>query len=171
MAGTIKLGEPRPDTLINNREKNGDAALTVQERLFVSFIVRDNMSPITAARAAGYLQPEVTVGALMKRQRVLNAIDIGRKEFEITVGMTRQKVLEGFLDAISIARAAGEAAPMVSGWKEIAKMCGYYEPQRHVLTVNHTGEVIIAKLQAMPDSELLKLAEGVEIEGDFQKLE
>lgn len=153
------------------REANGDQALSPQERIFVNYIVRENMAPITAARVAGYVNSETAVVALMKRPRVLNAIAEGRKEFEITMKMSRQKVMDGFMEAISVARAAGEAAPMVSGWREVAKMCGYYEPVRHTLNVTHSGEVIIQKLQSMPDEELLKLAEGVEIEGDFQVLE
>lgn len=161
----------KQENALLKREPNGDMPLTPQERIFVNYVVRENMAPITAARIAGYASAEESVVSLMKRARVLNAIAEGRKEFEITTKMSRQKVLDGFMDAISIARAAGEAAPMVSGWREIAKMCGYFEPVRHTLNVTHSGEVIIQKLQSMPDEELLKLAEGVEIEGDFKVLE
>ena len=161
----------KQENALLKREPNGDMPLSPQERIFVNYVVRENMAPITAARIAGYARAEVAVIGLMKRTAVLNAIAEGRKEFEITTKMSRQKVLDGFMDAINIARAAGEAAPMVSGWREIAKMCGYFEPVRHTLNVTHSGEVIIQKLQSMPDEELLKLAEGVEIEGDFQVLE
>lgn len=163
--------KPLPENAMNFREPNGDRALSIEERLFVNYIIRENMAPITAARLAGYANPDHQVSLLMKRPEVLNAISAGRKEFELTTKMTRQKVLDGFLDAISIAKQAGEAAPMVSGWREIAKMCGYFEPVRHQLNVTHTGEVIIQKLQSMPDEELLKLAEGVELDGDFKVLE
>lgn len=162
---------PLPGNVAHFREPNGDRALSVEERLFVNYIVRENMAPITAARMAGYANPDGTLAMIMKRPEILNAISAGRKEFELTTKMTRQKVLDGFLDAINIARTAGEAAPMVSGWREIAKMCGYFEPVRHQLNVTHQGEVIIQKLQSMPDEELLKLAEGVELDGDFKVLE
>jgi len=162
---------PLPGNVAHFREPNGDRALSVEERLFVNYIIRENMAPITAARMAGYANPDGTIAIIMKRPEILNAISAGRKEFELTTKMTRQKVLDGFLEAINVARVAGEAAPMVGGWREIAKMCGYYEPVRHQLNVTHQGEVIIQKLQSMPDEELLKLAEGVELEGDFKVLE
>lgn len=162
---------PKTRAAIYRQNEDGERPLTPQQQIFVNYLVRDNLTPLAAARMAGYASPEIQITQLMDNPRIAKAISKGRKEFAITTGMTRQKVLDGFLEAIDIAKQAGEAAPMVSGWREIAKMCGYYEPTRHELKVTHEGEVIVAKLQTMSDESLLKLAEGIEIDGEFKKLE
>jgi hypothetical protein len=49
---------------------------------------------------------------------------------------------------------------MISGWREIARMCGYFEPTKHRIEVDIQGKVIVQRLQGMSDADLLRLAEG-----------
>ncbi len=147
-----------------------DKPLTEKERLFVNYVARDGMDYGAAARMAGYAG--ANQNGIMQRPHVARELAKKRKEFEISGDMSRQKVLEGFKEAIEMAKMAGEATPMIQGWTQIAKMCGYYEPTRHELRVTHQGEIVVQKLQTMSDDELLKLAEGVEVvDGEFKKLE
>lgn len=50
-----------------------------------------------------------------------------------------------------------EPATMVSGWREIGKMCGYFEPKKVDINVNVTGNVIHQRLNQLSDAELLKI--------------
>ena len=41
--------------------------------------------------------------------------------------------------------------------REIGRMCGYYEPVKHVVEHNHSGELTLRQLSGMSDVELMKL--------------
>lgn len=71
--------------------------------------------------------------------------------------MTRKKVMDGLLEAIDMAKLMAEPATMVSGWREIAKMCGYMEPVKRRLDININGTVALERMNQLSDSELLKL--------------
>ena len=46
---------------------------------------------------------------------------------------------------------------MVSAAREIGRMCGYYEPVKHQIDVNVTGDVTVRQLNNMTDAELLRI--------------
>ena len=52
--------------------------------------------------------------------------------------ITRDDVLEGFKDAIAIARTQSEPMTMIAGWREVGKMLGMYEAK---LKIEITGEL------------------------------
>jgi hypothetical protein len=71
--------------------------------------------------------------------------------------VTRADVLHGFEEAIDVARSRSNPAAMVAGWREIAKMCGYYAPERKEVRVNVVGSALRDELACMSDDELLAL--------------
>ena len=48
---------------------------------------------------------------------------------------------------------------MIAGWREVRKMCGYYEPVKKQIDVNITGNVVMERLNRLSDADLLKLIE------------
>ena len=46
---------------------------------------------------------------------------------------------------------------MITGWREIAKMCGYYAPERKQIELRDGHDVLWAQLEAMSDAQLLEL--------------
>lgn len=62
---------------------------------------------------------------------------------------------------------------MVSGWREIGKMCGFYEPTKTKVEVSVNGRVMVERINAMSDEELLRLAEGDGnvFDGEFSVIE
>lgn len=141
------------------------AALNERQRRYVELVIDVGLPKSVAAREAGYSDaPENT-----------KAIDIAMKErrekHEVLFNVSRKQVLEGFQDSIDMARLAGEPAVMVMGWREVARLCGYYEPTKHKIEVNVTGNVTVKQLQNMSDSDLLKLAsEPAALEGEYDKV-
>lgn len=73
--------------------------------------------------------------------------------------MNRKKVMDGFLEAIEMAKMQGEAGVMVNGWREIGRMCGYYAPEVKKIDVNITAKRVIDKLETLSDSELADMIE------------
>lgn len=75
--------------------------------------------------------------------------------------ISRQHVLEGLQTGIAMAREQGDVHAMIAGWREIAKMCGYYAPERKVIAISASANRVVAQLEALSDAELLQLAEKV----------
>lgn len=155
------------------RKSNPNGILSEQQRRFVTHLVHDKMNVTAAARLAGYKHDRVTGHILMNNPKVVNAIAIEREEYAKASAMTKKKVIDGFMEAIDMARIQADPTPMIQGWTQIAKMCGYYEPTRHKLEVSVNGEVVIQKLQQLDDAQLLALADGQTdaIDGEFLVLE
>jgi hypothetical protein len=58
---------------------------------------------------------------------------------------------------------------MIAGWREVGKMCGFYEPKKVDIKVSMQGQVLLQRLNSMSDQELLAMAEEDTnvLEGEF----
>jgi len=153
---------------------NPNRGLTEQESVFVKCIADDGMSNVAAVRTAfpESKNPLSYSGKLMARPNIKAAIADRKAAFALTSGMTKKKVIDGFLEAIDMARTQAEPLVMVSGWREIGKMCGFYEPTRAELTVTIEGKRALARLESLPDAELLRLVqEGTDaVDAEFEEI-
>lgn len=149
--------------------QNPNAPLTEQQRRFVMHLVHDKLPQTAAARMAGYGDCASIASALMKNPKIQRAIAEERREYAIASGMTKQKVIDGFVEAIDLGRIKGDPVAMIAGWREIGKMCGFYEPSKTKVEVSVQGQVLLQRLNSMTDEELLKLAEGdpTVLDGEF----
>jgi phage terminase small subunit len=151
-------------------EKQANRQLTPKQQLFVDAILA-GMTPIQAAKAAGTTKHlQSAASSMASSLTVQRAIEKGRADFEKANLMTKKRVMDGFLEAIDVARLQADSVAMTGGWREIAKMCGYYEPTKHKLEVSVNGQVVIQKLQQLTDEQLLQLADGEAdaLDGEFQ---
>lgn len=165
-------------------ESGGDAVAGTQDpnqplnemqRRFVNALVHEQMPKTAAARIAGYSQPATAAHTMMKNPKILKVIAEERAQYAKDSGMTRQKVIEGFVESINMARIKADPLTMITGFREIGRMCGFYEPTKTKVEVSVEGKVLLDRLSAMSDADLIKLAEsqGDEeaIDGDFTVVE
>jgi hypothetical protein len=139
---------------------DGRAFLTEKQRQFVVNIVEHGMTKSAACRAAGYSLSSPAVSTqTFDNPKIQKAIAIKRAEYAKASQMTRQKVIDGFSEAIEMAKVQGDPIVMVAGWREIGKMCGFYEPAKTKLEVTVNGQIALEKIQTLSDAELLALAE------------
>jgi hypothetical protein len=138
--------------------------LTMKQQLYVDAIANQGLSKRAALRVAGYRKEGDHSGAPSadpeKSANVKAAIMKLKKANESSVMMTKKRVMEGFLEAIEMAKIKGDPFVMISGWREVAKMCGYYEPIKHKIEIDAKGQIIVQKLQTLTDAQLLQLAQG-----------
>ena len=80
--------------------------------------------------------------------------------------ITRKNVLDGLKEAIDMARIQGEPGIMIAGWKEIGKMCGFYEAVKVKVDLTSGGARISTVIRTLSDDDLLRLAGGETIEGE-----
>lgn len=84
--------------------------------------------------------------------------------------VSRQNVLDGYLEAIDLARLQADPAIMMLGWEKIAKLMGFNAPEKHIqLQANMTDEQTRQALAHYSDAELMELAQLPPIDGVFTK--
>ena len=136
-----------------------DKPLTTQQREFVKHWAKGETIPNAMARAGYNDQPSYGY-RMAKMPNILALYNEEKAKYEEAAQMTRQRVMDGLLEAVEMAKLMAEPATMVSGWREIGKMCGFYEPTKTKVEVSVQGQVLIQRLNSMSDEELLQLAEG-----------
>ena len=113
--------------------------------------VRAGYSPRTARQIAY---------ELLTRPDVAEAVREGEAEIAAKAQVTRASVLHGFQEAIDLGRARSDPSAMISGWREIAKMCGYYAPERKCVELSTASLEVRAQIEEMTDAELANLVAG-----------
>jgi len=72
--------------------------------------------------------------------------------------MSRKRVMRGMIEAVDMARERKQANTMLSGWKEIGRMCGFYEPERREVMLSVKSEEIIQEMKTLTREQLLAIA-------------
>lgn len=133
-----------------------DKPLTSQQKLFVKHWASGETIPNAMARAGYNDQPSYGY-RMAKMPNILALYNEEKSKFEQAAQMTRQKVMDGLLEAAEMAKLLAEPATMVSAWREVGKMCGYYEPKKVSIDVNVSGNVIHQRLNQLSDAQLLEI--------------
>lgn len=145
--------------------------LNDRERIFVEGILR-GMSQVASATAAGYKAPTDSSQDLLKKPRIIAAIEKGRELSIQATGITREKLSDMLMSAYM---GASTAAEQVMAVRELGKLHGLYAAQK--VEVGHTHKLeakdAVKQLQSMSSEQLLKLArmnQGKIIDGEFTEV-
>ena len=154
-ANTIRVAAPETCSKEKAARVSPDKPLTEQQLAFAKGWAAGE-SITTAAHRAGYADDRVGY-RMAVMPNILRVYHAEKVRYEEASQMTRKRVMDGLLEAVDMAKLLAEPASMVSGWREIGKMCGYYEPVKRTLDINIKGDVTVRQLNGMSDAELLKL--------------
>lgn len=112
-----------------------------------------------AARKAGYSPKTARQMASenLSKPYVVAALRLREDAQAQELDLTRGKVLMELQEAIAVAKLKGDAAAMISGWREIGKMCGFYSPERHKVEVNDRGREYLQRMESLSEAELLAI--------------
>ena len=115
-----------------------------------------------AARLSGYSSDTSRqIGSrLLSHVDVKAALQARRLAFQAELEVTRQDVVNGLQEAIVMARSQSNPGAMIAGLVQVAKLCGFYEPEKVNLTLSADGKRLSAKFAAMSYDELLAIIEG-----------
>lgn len=129
--------------------------LTDKQKAFVQSWSKGNSIP-RASLDAGFA--DTGIGYRLARMPNVLALKAQlSSKYEEEAQMDRKQVMDGFKEAIEMARLMAEPANMIAGWREIGKMCGYYAPVETRVKVDVTGNIILDKMNSMSDAELLRV--------------
>lgn len=96
---------------------------------------------------------------------------------QTVANMSRKVVLNGLLEAKDIAKDQRQPTAMISAWKEIGRMCGFYEPDRKEIVVSIDGHEALQKVKQMTREQLIEYLNAPPsreqlpaLEGEFKEL-
>ena len=110
-----------------------------------------------AAVAAGYSPTgaAVTAHRLLRREDVRAAIEAQQASDATRLGIERQDVISGLLEAFRMAREQGDPAVMVSASRELGRLLGLYPPETRSRAAHAAAPARDVRL--MPDDQLQAL--------------
>lgn len=98
-------------------------------------------------------------------------MEIEHNRTQQAAGMQRKHVLAGILEAIELAKNQRQPTAMISGWKEVGRMCGFYEPDRKEITLSVDKKEFMRDIKSMTTAQLLeyrKQEAEVVVDGEFE---
>lgn len=135
-----------------------NAFLTPRQARFVDEYLLDANGTQAAIRAGyGAAGARVAAHRLLTNVAISSAIGARQRADGERLGVQRQDVLKGLLEAVYMSRAQGNPAGMVAGLREIGKLMGLYAPERVKVAVDGGETAELLRLEAMSDGELVAL--------------
>lgn len=113
----------------------------------------NGLNPNQAAKAAGAKNPTIFVRSCMENPAICQALEQLNEKLINEINITRKEVIEGFRHAIDCAETASE---QIAGWKEIGRMLGFYEPEKHEHIVRPESATE-RELREMTDAQLAQM--------------
>lgn len=134
--------------------------LTPKQDRFISEFMTD-MNATQAAVRAGYSPRSARVIAqeTLSNPAVRAALQTRQAAEAERLGITRQRVVEGLLESIELAKNNSDPATCVRGWATLGQLMGYYPSKHHVVEVTAPSLADTAAYQRMTDAELMRLIE------------
>lgn len=109
-----------------------------------------------AAIRAGYSErsAKVTATRLLTKANIRAALAVREAETAQVLNVTRELVLAEVQNAIRVATMNGDAMAMIAGWREVAKLCGFYAANQHAVSPHAGSDITVENVRAMSDAEL-----------------
>jgi hypothetical protein len=143
--------------LIFHNMKIPKGQLTARQQLFCQMYVGPGKrNAALSARMAGYAAgcSHVTGCQLLQHPRVAAAVRGLEEAVAREVGVSRQEVIAQLLGAADLARDLREPAAMISAFRNLAQLCGYYRQQGGAAGKGEDGGEVLGSLNQLSDREL-----------------
>ena len=147
--------------------------LAKKHQSFVDWIVT-GLTPTQAAKKAGFANPTASGRDMMERSDVMQYLEYHRAKHMQEMKITRERIQEGLMEAIDVARDMGDAGSMIRGWSEVARLTGLNAPAKQEIEITHTQrhQLTNKQLEQLTHTQLLELTgESLEIEDvEFEEI-
>ena len=138
-----------------------DSRFTNEERAYI-YWRGCGLTPAQSLRRSGFpalistFHRTARINELEANPKIREAIGQIFEQNRVRYDIDRDRVVEGLLEAINVAREQSDSTAMINGWKELSKVTGVGAPERKEIVLSQTNPSTEALKQA-PDDELLKL--------------
>lgn len=151
----LVVSMPRKSRSEVSKKSSPDAPLTDQQKLFVQYWAGGD-SVGAAALRAGFSSPSYGY-QIRYSPKIVNLYETLKAEYRVAAQLSKEDVINGLKEAINDAKLMSEPATQIAGWREIGKLCGFYEAKKIDVNVNVQGAVMLDRMNKMSDSELLNI--------------
>lgn len=136
--------------------------LTARQKLFCELYVGPGRHcAALAARLAGYAPgcSHVTGCQLLKKAKIAATVRGLEDAVSREIGVSRQAVIAQLVAAADLAKLMQEPVSMISAFRNVAQICGYYRQDEVKAVVGDAGQAELGRLNQLSDAELLKIIE------------
>lgn len=133
-------------------------ALTPKQEAFaIHFALMNNSAE--AARMAGYSHRSAKqLGSrLTKVDQIQRLVTERRQQDAIKLELKKEHIVAGLLESVQLSREKSEPMPMIRSLVELAKLCGFYDPQVVKVPLSGEAERIKKWYATASDDELLAI--------------
>ena len=138
--------------------------LTERQRLFCEMYVGPGRHcAALSARLAGYAPgcSNVTGCQLLKQPKIAATVRGLEDAVAQEIGVSRQKLIAQLVAAATLARELRVPAAMISAFKNVAQICGYYRQEEvKPVKAGGGGGEFLGRLNRLSDKELVDLIEA-----------
>lgn len=168
-ANTAALRGKETNKMLAASMVDPDKPLTEQQKRFVQNWAEGDSIP-NAYQRAGYSIQDISYAYRMQKMpNILKHYNAVKAKWQEAAQLRREDVIEGLKESIEMAKLMSEPATMIAGWREIGKLCGFYEPKKVDLNINVNGSVVMERMNKMTDADLLKIIEEAAESGSDQE--
>lgn len=151
------------------KPRKKSAVLTEQQTQYVEARA-SGLNKKDSLASAGYSTSPSTATELEKTPSIKELLSLEYRRNAGILGITREDVLRGLQEAVQDAKILADPMGQIAGWREIAKICGYYAPEVRRIELGTNAKNYMQHLEQLDDAELLKLAEADVIDVDFTQV-
>lgn len=129
-----------------------------QARFCDEYVISGNSA--ASARAAGYsARTARQIGSEnLTKPDIQAALEARRRVTAQELQLTRQDLIRSILGAIKTAQEVSKPAVVISGWREIGKLCGFYTPEViRVQPLSADADGVLRHLESLPTNQLLEM--------------
>lgn len=137
--------------------------LNAKQQTFVDVVAMGG-SDVSAIRAYNPDYDTTQARQMAGSEKVQQAITRAKGKNAYMLGLSREDVLQGMMDAVSDAKMIADPMAQIAGWREIAKVCGFYAPEVKKLELTGSAKRVADRMQALSDEELLQIANAEDID-------
>jgi phage terminase small subunit len=144
--------------------------LTDQERKYAKNRAR-GVGRSQSAVLAGYSGDPHNAAKVEERPDVAEEIARLKAETAQNTKISKEAVAEGLKDAADMAKLMADPQGMVAAWRELGKLLGFYAPEVKKIEKGINKGELRKALEDLKDEDLMQLANGRVVEGEFKRVE
>lgn len=133
-----------------------DKPLTDMAKTMIRYWAQGDSIAAAAARA-GYADGASYAYRLVHTPAALKLYDEEKRAYEAASQMTRKRVADGILEGIEMARLLQDPNAFLTGWRDMAKLCGYLDQKERKIKIDLTANITNQRMQGLSDAELLQV--------------
>lgn len=160
------------DTPLQENERQGllpdRPTLTKKQIEFLHIYTASPFMPLKEICRQVGIQPGQVAKWKKNSDNFNSALATEHRRSQQVVNMSRKTVMRGLLEAVDMAKDMRQPGGMISGWKEIGRMCGFYEPERREINLSVNSKQILEEMKTISREKLLELASDQDaLDGEF----